>query len=108
MTAICSLTRRPRVWKSSFSASYSTWSEPISVWGNTTPSFISSFSSSPKFLGPGRSTNDQTLRLGPRLDPARQRQLLDVDHGNVVRTAHRDERRPAVLAEPDVGAPLPD
>src|SRR3989441_11944036 len=29
MTAICSLTRRPRVWKSSFRASYSTWFQPM-------------------------------------------------------------------------------
>src|SRR5947208_11696943 len=85
-----------------------TGSEPISVWGNTTPSLILYSSSSKKFPGPGRSTNDQALRLRPRLDPGRQRQLLDVDHGNVVRTAHRNERRLAVLAEPDVGAALPD
>src|SRR3989454_2735438 len=83
-------------------------SEPLSVWGTTTPSLILYSSSSQKFPGPVRSTNDQALRLRPRLDAGRQRQLLDVDHGNVVRTAHRNERRLAVLAEPDVGAALPD
>src|SRR5439155_7585399 len=55
-----------------------------------------------------RSTNDQALRLRPRPDPAREHQLLDVDHGNVVRTAHRNERRLAVPAEPNVGAALAD
>src|SRR5438876_9275892 len=52
-----------------------------------------------------RSTNDQALRLRPRPDPTRQHQLLDVDHGNVVRTAHRNERRLAVPAEPNWSRP---
>src|SRR5439155_4469885 len=85
-----------------------TGSEPISVWGNTTPSLILYSSSSKKFPGPGRSTNDQALRLRPRLDPGRQRHLLDVDHGNVVRTVHRNVRRLAVLAVLDVGVALQD
>src|SRR5438445_12540949 len=55
-----------------------------------------------------RSTNDQALRLRPRPDPAREHQLLDVDHGNVVRTAHRNERRLAVPAEPSLRAALAD
>src|SRR5207249_11782112 len=38
----------------------------------------------------------------------RSRQFLDVDHGNVVRTAHRNECRLAVSAEPDVRAALAD
>ena len=60
------------------------------------------------FPTPLGSADDQALRLRPCPHPALERQLHEVDHGDLVGAAHRDESRPAVLAEPDVGAALPD
>src|SRR5215813_13986281 len=54
------------------------------------------------------SADDQALRLPPCADPLLQRQLREVDHGDLVGAAHRDEGRPAVLAKPDVGGTWPD